>query len=265
MKKLLLFVLTLATAVIPSFSQDLPYAREIINTLSSPEFKGRGYVDNGDRIAADYIAVEFQKLGLNSIANSKTQAVKKGSDYFQQFNVSVNALPGELMIKLNNNLLIPGTDYLIEAGTPGISGNFPVKTITRKDISVGDNALRLLDIKTKTFILVDNRDKSGETKEHSSRTDEFIELLKHCPNKNIKGILVLTNDKLSWEPSSIENPRPVVTINKDLDVNSVTRIEIIVEVPFLKSTLLRISAELFQVQLILIYTFWLPPITTILE
>ena len=41
-------------------AQELEYARKVIATLSSDEMKGRGYVEKGDRRAAEYLAGEFE-------------------------------------------------------------------------------------------------------------------------------------------------------------------------------------------------------------
>ncbi|HEY4800136.1 MAG TPA: hypothetical protein VII99_13735, partial [Bacteroidia bacterium] len=50
-----------------SKSEVLKYARQIIDTLCSPGMHGRGYVNKGDSIAADYIKKEFQKLGVKPV------------------------------------------------------------------------------------------------------------------------------------------------------------------------------------------------------
>src|SRR5690606_19549820 len=54
-----------------------PVIRGHIEKLASPEFHGRGYVNNGGDIAADYIADVFKKNGLLPV---------KGYDsYFQDY------------------------------------------------------------------------------------------------------------------------------------------------------------------------------------
>ena len=63
MKKTALF-LVLISAYLFTFSQDVEYAKRIIEKLASPGFKGRGYVENGDKISADFISKEFQAMGL---------------------------------------------------------------------------------------------------------------------------------------------------------------------------------------------------------
>ncbi|MCB0817774.1 MAG: hypothetical protein KDB77_09690, partial [Flavobacteriales bacterium] len=39
-------------------------ARAIIDTLTSPSMHGRGYVNAGDSLAAEYIAAQFRAVGL---------------------------------------------------------------------------------------------------------------------------------------------------------------------------------------------------------
>ena len=45
-------------------AQQVSYAKEVINMLCSESMKGRGYVGNGDKNAANYLASEFEKAGL---------------------------------------------------------------------------------------------------------------------------------------------------------------------------------------------------------
>ncbi|MBI3500875.1 MAG: M28 family peptidase [Bacteroidetes bacterium] len=65
-----------------SFSQSevLKYAHQVVDTLASPSMYGRGYVNKGDSIAADYIKKEFEKFGIKPI----------GKEFEQKFNFSVS-------------------------------------------------------------------------------------------------------------------------------------------------------------------------------
>ena len=71
----LLFILLYNT----SFGQ-IAEVRRITKSLCSPEFQGRGYVNGGDSIAAQFIAEEFKKIGVRSLKRS----------YFQYFSFGVN-------------------------------------------------------------------------------------------------------------------------------------------------------------------------------
>jgi len=56
--------------------------------LCSEALSGRGYVDGGLNLAADYIAQEFEKAGL--------QPLHKG--WFQPFRMSVNTFPSAMHV-----------------------------------------------------------------------------------------------------------------------------------------------------------------------
>jgi len=122
--KLILILILVSTF---SFSQDIDYAKRIIQKLASPEFKGRGYIENGDKVSADYISKEFQALGLSPINKQS---------YFQEFNISVNTLPNRVLVKINGNTLQVATDYLVESSCPSINGKFHIINTSRSQIFV---------------------------------------------------------------------------------------------------------------------------------
>ena len=61
-KKLLVLVFSISTFF--SGAQDTTYARVIIKKLTSKEFLGRGYVNDGVNKAAKYLISEFKIIGL---------------------------------------------------------------------------------------------------------------------------------------------------------------------------------------------------------
>lgn len=105
-----LFLLFLFAASVVQ-GQSLPYARHWVDTLSAPVFAGRGYVNDGQQLAADAIAREFYRLGLQSV----------GNDYKQWFSLDVNSFPDTVGLRINGKVLQPGIHYLVhplsQAGT----------------------------------------------------------------------------------------------------------------------------------------------------
>src|SRR5690606_34833979 len=98
--------------------------KRITQTLCSPEFHGRGYVQSGDSIAAAFIASEFEKVGLLPL----------GESYFQHFTFPVNRFPGEVDFKLNGAALKVGRDILVDPASPSFYGSLKVKTIRGRDV-----------------------------------------------------------------------------------------------------------------------------------
>ena len=78
--------------------------RRITQTLCSPEFHGRGYVNKGDSIAAEFIVSEFKKIGLKPLKKS----------HFQSFSLDVNTFPDQMSIEMGKKSLIPGVHYLVD-------------------------------------------------------------------------------------------------------------------------------------------------------
>lgn len=79
--------------------------RRITSELCSPSYFGRGYIKQGDSLAAEFLAAEFKNKGLKP-------ASRKG--YFQDFYFDVNTFPGEVLVEMNGRKLRPGVDFLLD-------------------------------------------------------------------------------------------------------------------------------------------------------
>ena len=143
MKKVLIIFLCFIPAL-SSFSQNISFARDIIDTLSSPEFFGRGYVNSGERKAADFIAEHLQK--------SNIQAFKSG--YLQFFNIKINTFPGAVDLKINNKKMTPGIDFIIYPDAPKTDAGFVARFLNEKTYSKGDSAKALNNLKIKNKAIV---------------------------------------------------------------------------------------------------------------
>lgn len=97
-------------------AQDKSYAKQIIEKLSSNDFKGRGYIDNGDIMTAQYITKEFKKHGVKSFTN----------DFLQPFEIAINTFPDALKVKIDDHQLRPGEDYYVGGGSPKTNGVFEI-------------------------------------------------------------------------------------------------------------------------------------------
>ncbi|WP_406824324.1 M28 family metallopeptidase [Pedobacter sp. KACC 23697] len=95
---------------INTFAQDSTYTRNVVNTLTSKAFWGRGYTKDGMKKAADYIVDAYQKIGLSPM----------GTAYKQMFNFPVNTFPGKMKVSINGKKLIPGEDFIINNESPGV-------------------------------------------------------------------------------------------------------------------------------------------------
>ena len=116
MNKCLVSLLFLFSTVFVGKSQDLGYAREVISSLCSDEMAGRGYVEDGDAAAADYIKKQFELLNVQAF----------DYNYFQDFEFQVNTFPGTMELFMDGRKLVPGLHYIIDPASTGKSGDLKV-------------------------------------------------------------------------------------------------------------------------------------------
>ncbi|MFY0683480.1 MAG: M28 family peptidase [Balneola sp.] len=197
-----------------SVAQTVDYARKVVNTLASDDFKGRGYVDNGDKLAADFIRNEFQKFGLRSFNDS----------YYQRFETPVNTFPDEVSVQINGEHLQVGTDFLIDPSSPSIEGTYDLVTITVDDILDSDKFFNKLRASRGKFILLSPFDVTKYKESQKTRIDEAIRFLKYHFQNPAEGLVILSEDKLNWSGSTVKSSRPIVTIKSssiDEDIESI--------------------------------------------
>ena len=94
-------------------AQDKEFAKNVIDTLCLPYFSGRGYVNDGDLKAAQFIVRKFHEAGLQSFEGA--------SSYIQPFNMPVNTFPGKMLVKIDGKELVPGQDYIVDPVSGGCS------------------------------------------------------------------------------------------------------------------------------------------------
>jgi aminopeptidase YwaD len=114
MKKSILFITLLLTVLIVSISaQDTQYVRKQLINLCGPGMHGRGYYKHGDGIAANYIAGQFNQLGIKSFPTG----------FLQPYSFNVNVI-NQAKVKFNGQELKFNTDYVVSPYSGSITGTF---------------------------------------------------------------------------------------------------------------------------------------------
>jgi hypothetical protein len=166
-------------------AQDVDYARKVINDLCSEEMAGRGYVKNGARKAAEYIADEF----------SKNELAHFGADYFQTYGFQAVSYPHRIELTIDDQELVPGEDFILSAGCPTINGVF---TLFFVDSSTIDNPTELKAFEKlpfyKTFLVVDAI--RGKTFHNQEIADKILK-----NGYKAKGMVYSEQQKLTWSAS----------------------------------------------------------------
>ncbi len=214
-------------------AQDRGYAKKIIDTLASPSMHGRGYVANGDKIAANYIADQYKSFGMLSFNLAGT--------FFQKFDFPVNTFPGKVemtftFIDGKKEVCQPGQHFLVHSDAPCVKGHYKVVVL---DSAVVYNAAKLSNFKKlnlkKIFLLVDTT---------GVRTLNELALLSNYIKYpvSIKGILVpvkpnpMTQDcsKLTpWDFSQFQSTVPVIQI--EYAYKAATEIDVYIGAKFYKN------------------------------
>lgn len=204
-------------------AQNIEYARAVIEKLCAPDFHGRGYVLEGDRKAADYIASQFSDFGL--LAYQK--------NYFQKYEIPVNTLPGDLEVIINDKTLVAGKDFLVNPCAPSAKGTFEVFELSKNDLLNPKALDRLLKKARGKFLLVNRLTFDKENKENIQRLNESINMLKFSGDNPASGIIELTNEKLTWHASGEVCKIPSFTIYVSGQAENITKISFKVENKFI--------------------------------
>ena len=176
MQKIILLSITLFI-FFKTFSQDKEYAILVVDSLASRNFHGRGYVNNGDKIAAQFVKEEFKKSGLKSF----------GDNYLQQFPIPINTFPDTIKVYIENNLLTPGKDYVLFSSSPGVAGTFNLiwAFIDSTGVPQLQSNYRVTDMSDKVMV-----------------TDMNQKDFKEESNFKAKGIIFLRDEKVWWHVSN---------------------------------------------------------------
>ncbi len=230
-RKLFFFLFLFFTLI--SSAQDRAYAKKIIDTLASPSMHGRGYVLNGDKIAANYISQQFKSFGL--IAFNLT------GSYFQPFAFPVNTFPGKVSMTFTfangkKEVCEPGQHFLVHSDAPSIKGHFKVVKI---DSSIVYDEIKYIAFKKlelrKCFLLVDT---------NGVRTRKELAILTNYIKYPlaVKGILVpikttamtdQCNKLTPWDFSQFQTTIPVIEI--EYGFKAVTEIDLAIGAKFFKN------------------------------
>ncbi len=210
-QKYFLFSFLMVISVLPIYGQNIEYAREIIDTLCSPEYHGRGYAYQGDKKAAAFIERQLKQHDVKSWNNS----------YRQKFSFPVNTFPGKVMLNIDNKHLKPGIDYIVDAITPSIKGKYK---IVRLDSTVLNDSLAAIQFFKKSyknyFVVVDMQNVTIKDKR------VFTEWCKQVNPLEAAGYIELVDDRLIYHLSNQVQHAAYLYIKKDAFPENAEKIKI---------------------------------------
>jgi aminopeptidase YwaD len=185
---------------ISNFAQDKSYAKKLIDTLASPSMYGRGYVNDGDKLASIFIESEMKSIGLKAFFLT--------GNYFQNFTQDVNTFPDEPVLQFGNTLLKPGKDYLIHPYSGEVAGTFTGLVIRIGDIDNLPAIIEKAKKPSKTAIIL-YAETADEYKKLSELTFNFL--------KRFLVVILVNPSKLTWTVADEVVPtRAVFEVRKDV-------------------------------------------------
>lgn len=175
--------------------------KRVTKELCSPKYHGRGYVNNGDGLAAEFIKEEFIKAGLLPIEES----------YFQQFEFPVNSFPGAASFKFGDSVLAIGKAVLVDPASPNFYGKLKCKLLSPDDLlDEGVLMAKLQDVLSGTKFNAVAIDLTTENSDTLKLLSSFkYELAKFVP------VVELTNAKFTWSVAQSQLKHIVVQIKPE--------------------------------------------------
>jgi len=194
-------------------AQNLSYAKDVVKTLCSYDMSGRGYVNDGDKKAADFIKKEYQNNKLSYFNNS----------YFQNFGFPVVTFPGKVDLSVDDVELIAGYEFIISPGSHSLKGKFKVWHLDSATIDNPSEFSKFRKTNLRNyFILLDN------IKGKKFLRPENAEMV-FKNTINARGHLFNKTEKLTWGVSTEWNEICTISIIKGRIKPYIQEIELNIE------------------------------------
>jgi aminopeptidase YwaD len=189
------------------FSQ-LEEGKRITKELCSEKYFGRGYVKSGDSLAAEYLALEFEKRGLKKIKNS----------YFQVFSFDVNTFPNEFYLSINGKDLKPGIDFIVDPASGPSNSEWEYKFYDQSTLfNPEENSLLIRELRenrTWNSLIFDVRNIGGDSLKKIKAFQR--ELANFC------NVLSITNEKFTFSISNEQLNHSLIYVKGEAFINEGT-------------------------------------------
>jgi len=209
MRKLFIFIFLLNSLCLNAQIQK--ELKITIDTLCSPYFSGRGYVDKGCLKASDYLTGYFQSIGIED-----KNIVQ------QNYHFNVNTFPGNMQVVINDTIRIrAGIDFLVDASSN--KAHFDKKILKRIALDKIQNrdgiklAFNSLDEKKYAYIL-DSLDIA--VKKLGIKNDDILSLLP-------EGLFIIpSTKKLIWDVSNDNYKTSIIHVQSEILNETSTSIKV---------------------------------------
>lgn len=202
------------------FSQDVNYAENILKTICSKDYHGRGYGLGADKKTAEFIISQFKEFKLKKFTKN----------YIQNYELNTNTLCGKNEVYINGTYLKPGIDFLIDASSSSISGKFEVIEL-KKDIISNSSKLDSFikqDFSNKVILI----DTLGL---HDKNFSDAYNLIIQRNVLKAKAVIKIEDGNLTFVPSQIQKKFPLIILHRNYYKEQIKTAEFNIEAKFLKN------------------------------
>ncbi|HRH68046.1 MAG TPA: M20/M25/M40 family metallo-hydrolase [Flavobacteriales bacterium] len=170
-------------------------ARAVIGTLTSPAFHGRGYVENGDGLAAEWIAQQYTRIGLKPVK----------SDFYEPFQFNVNSFPDSLHVAIDGVRMVPGIDFIVDPASGKASGRYTLVHLEPDDLFDPERRAMTMGVLTgQAACLHFPKTTNADTLHKYAEIER--DLMHYCP------VVRPSHGKLTWGASQEAMPFPLIEI-----------------------------------------------------
>ncbi|PLX06477.1 MAG: hypothetical protein C0596_18615 [Marinilabiliales bacterium] len=123
--KRLISSFVIAIIAITVFGQDMKYTHKIIKELASEKYYGRGYVNRGDSLAAEFLSGQLSEIGLDNYNGT----------YFQRYTTNINRYLIKPQFGFNDSTLVIAEDFIAIPNSANVNGKYEIEWITERTLT----------------------------------------------------------------------------------------------------------------------------------
>jgi hypothetical protein len=169
--------------------------RKYVKNLTAPALHGRGYVENGDGLTADWIAQQFVRMGLLPLK----------TDHFEPFQFNVNSFPDSVKVSIDGKRLVAGTDFIVHPASGRATGHFDLVHLRPEDLlDPARRAMSMGVLSGKAACLHFPKTANGDTLKLYDDVER--ELMHFCP------VVKAAPGKLTWGVAQEARPFPLIEV-----------------------------------------------------
>ncbi len=182
------------------------FGKKIVKTLASPDFYGRGYVNNGSQKTANYIESKFKEYGLKAFNNK----------YQQYFNINVNTFPTVVDLSIDGTKMETGKDFIVEPISGSSKGTYNLLWIDSTNFPNIIEEMKAMRIGSSTAFVLDN--KGIHNKDTLALFQEFKYYL-----SSLAPVITLEDKKFTWSVGHQNAKNAILSILRK-NINKSTKI-----------------------------------------